>query len=179
MGKMTPSRLKTMLSGHFAIRLLIISYFVAIALGLISGTDLSVLAQPFVSATAASIVSGICVVGLSAMILFNLQRRVAALLLAILLFWCSYLTLMSPVGSQNIENFWRDLVLIGALLLTYADAGTDSLAPDYGTLPQGGELSDTGNATKPTYPNSSRVNRRGDRVSKTLYREDLDIARVT
>ena len=109
-------------NGHSAIRLLIVSYFMALALGLIQGTDLAVLAVPFMPPLVAKIVSGLGVLGLSAMILFGFHRRMAALLLAIVLFWCSYLASVSPAGIEDIGSFWRDLALIGALLLTYADA---------------------------------------------------------
>ena len=166
-------------NGHSAIRLLIVSYFVALALGLIQGTDLAVLAAPFMPPLVAKIVSGLGVLGLSAMILFGCHRRMAALLLAIVLFWCSYLASVSPAGIEDIGSFWRDLALIGALLLTYADAEGDTLAPANGTLPQGGSIATAretgGNGTSDEHVTSTET-----RTSpKALFRQDFDIVRAT
>ena len=175
MGKLMALRTSNTFSGNFAIRLLIVSYFMALALGLITGTDLAVLADPFMPPVAANVVSGLGVFALSAMILFGFHRRLAALLLAIILFWCSYLASISPAGLEDIGSFWRDLALIGALLLTYADAESDPHAPAYGTLPQGGQIAS--GSTPPT----EHVNAENSReaLPKTLFREDFDIVRAS
>ena len=167
------------LGGNTAIRLLIVSYFVALALGLIEGTDLSVLVAPFLSETIVKICSGLGVIGLSAMILFGFQRRVAALLLAIILFWCSFLAFVNPAGTEDIGGFWRDLALIGALLLTYADAGQDTPDHTYDALPDGGAIP----AQSYSAPEATLVekNDAGHRTSPPsyLFREDFDIIRAT
>ncbi|NNL17977.1 MAG: hypothetical protein HKP37_04455 [Boseongicola sp.] len=179
MGKLSALGVKQTFTGHTAIRLLIVSYFVALAAGLIAGTDLAVLANPFLPEPVARVVSGLGVIGLSAMILIGFHRRLAALLLAIILFWCSYLTSVSPAGIEDIGSFWRDLALIGALLLTYADAEGDTLSNAYGTLPEGGDIaSETG---MPGMNTSDEDNSSSARSSprSALFREDFDIVRAS
>jgi uncharacterized membrane protein YphA (DoxX/SURF4 family) len=108
-------------SGHSVLRLLIVSYFMTLAIGLIPGTDITVLADPFMPWISARILTGTIVFTLASLILVGIQRRAAALLLAIVLFWASYIVMLSAEGAHNIAGFWRDLALIGALILTYAD----------------------------------------------------------
>lgn len=111
------------ISAQVITRLLIVSYFVAIALGQITAMDVSRMAETFLPPAQASFVMNGLILTLSFMILFGFFRRPAALVLALIVFWSSYLTLFSGGG---IEAFWRDLALIGGLLLTanittYAD----------------------------------------------------------
>jgi len=108
-------------SGQSVVRLLIVSYFMALAIGLIPGTDITVLADPFMPWLSARILTGTIVFTLACLILVGIQRRAAALLLAIVLFWASYIVMLSAEGANILGGFWRDLALIGALILTYAD----------------------------------------------------------
>lgn len=179
MGNIAALRASHIFSGHSAIRLLIVSYFMALALGVIKGTDLSVLATPFMPEGLAKILSGLGVLGLSAMILFGFHRRLAALLLAIILFWCSYLASVSPAGLEDIGSFWRDLALIGALLLTYAEAEGDTLAAAYGTLPQGGQIA-TDSVGEQSAPSQAALSKGSSYTTpKALFREDFDIVRAS
>lgn len=179
MGKLFRLNMSQIFTGHTAIRLLIVSYFVALALGLIKGTDLAVLATPFLPETLAKIVSGLGVIGLSAMILFGFHRRLAALLLAIILFWCSYLASVSPAGIEDIGSFWRDLALIGALLLTYADAEGDTLAYSYGTLPEGGDFAPEGHLASENAVDGGAQQATRSSPPSALFREDFDIVRAS
>ncbi len=179
MGSIAVLRNSQIFSGHSAVRLLVVSYFIALALGLIKGTDLAVLAAPFMPEVFAKITSAVGVIGLAAMILFGYHRRLAALLLAIVLFWCSYLASLSPSGLEDIGSFWRDLALIGALLLTYADAEGDKLAPAYGTLPQGGRIAADIGFEASAQSEKPRSLRPGDAHPKALFREDFDIVRAS
>ena len=179
MGKIDTLPTSQVFTGHFVVRLLIVSYFVALAFGIIDGTDLAVLMTPFLPEFAAKVISGFGVVGLSVMILFGFHRRLAALLLAIILFWCSYLASISPAGFEDIGSFWRDLALIGALLLTYADAPSAALSPDYGTLPQGGKLVADGFRDSEAHHGQSSPEDTAPQSQKTLFREDFDIVRAT
>lgn len=111
------------ISAQMITRLLIVSYFVALALGQISGMEVSQMAATFLPDPYATIVMKGVILALSIMILIGLFRRPAALVLALIVFWSSYLTLYS---GGSIDAFWRDLALIGGLLLTanittYAD----------------------------------------------------------
>lgn len=114
---------KGKISAQVVARLLIVSYFGAIALGQITAMNVSLLAENFLPPEQASFVMSGLILALSAMVLFGYFRRPAALVLALIVFWSSYLTLFS---GGEIEAFWRDLALIGGLLLTanvttYAD----------------------------------------------------------
>lgn len=170
------------ISGHTAVRLLISSYFIALGTGAIGGTDLSVLLVPFLPATAAKIITGAAVALLACLVLVGIHRRAAALLLAIALFWSSYLSLLSSSGHADIGGFWRDLALIGALILTYADAGRGA-APAAGTL---GTLHRrvSGASTKAprislTTPDRT-VSKGTEQAERTEpYRKDFDLVRAS
>ena len=102
-------------------RLLVVSYFFAMGIGTIDGVDVRVLAEPFVSQNTAEYITGGTVIVLSSMVLLGFFRRAAALLLALVVFWASYLTMVVQSGPEQIATFWRDIALIGALLLTYGE----------------------------------------------------------
>lgn len=179
MGKFAATHMQDILTGHFVVRLLIVSYFIAHALGLIGGTDLSVLAASLLPPLAANVVSGFFVLGLSVMILFGFHRRLAALLLAIMLFWSSYLGLINPNGLSDISGFWRDLALIGALLLTYADAQTNTFSSDYRTLPQGGRIGGVAKSGDASFANRQASRSEAAMPSKTPFHEDFEIVRAS
>lgn len=103
------------------LRLIIGSYFLAVALHLIPGTDLGillsgVLPSPFDSAIATGMVFT-----LAFMVMLGRATRLAALLLALMTFYASYLTMLALGVGDELGSFWRDLALIAALLLTYSD----------------------------------------------------------
>lgn len=109
-------------------RLLVVSYFVALALSLIDGANVKLLATPFMSEPAAHLTMRTVVLALSAMVLFGVFRRPAALVLALVIFWPSY---MSMYAGGDISAFWRDLALIGALLMTsHEKQGADAFTED-------------------------------------------------
>ena len=120
---------KALLSGHTVVRLLIVSYFVALALHIIPGTDMSVLLRPFIPPFWATLLTSAAVILMSGMIIAGFHRRAAALLLALGTFWASYMAMLNaPV--HELGAFWRDLALIGALIMTYADGASDKSASD-------------------------------------------------
>lgn len=96
-------------------RLLVISYFLALALGLIaSGGIFNFMAPVLPEGLSPPIMRGM-ILFLSALVLIGIFRRPAALILSLLVFFSSYSTLYS---GGDISAFWRDLALIGALLMT-------------------------------------------------------------
>ncbi len=118
-----------LLSGHTVVRILIVSYFIALALHVIPGTDISALLKPFLPPVWATLLTSAGVIVFSTMIITGFQRRAAALLLALATFWASYMAMLNaPV--HELGAFWRDLALIGALILTYADGASDKVTPD-------------------------------------------------
>ena len=114
-------------SAQNLVRILISSYFIAVSLGLISGTDGSILAQQVLPDPAASFVGNAIVFGLAYLVMMGIWLRPAALLLALTMFWSSYIANFGPEGPLAVGEFWRDLALIGALFMTYAQSGPRQL----------------------------------------------------
>lgn len=103
-------------SGQNLVRVVIASYFLAVALGLIPGTDASPLTAAILPEPYAVAASQTVIFVTAYLVLVGVWLRAAALLLANVLFWSSYI---ENVGTGDLEAFWRDLALIGALILTY------------------------------------------------------------
>jgi uncharacterized membrane protein YphA (DoxX/SURF4 family) len=149
-------------------RILILSYFLALAMGLIEGADLSRLTAPFLTAPYDTyMISGI-VVALSAFILFGLLRRPAALVLSMILFWASYMTMYA---NGDLTGFWRDLALIGGLLMS-AGVGQGQSDQRNTTVddPETQHVQKIVSTPQPEVQTPSRRN-------ISAFREDLNIAR--
>ena len=157
------------ISAQFVTRLLIISYFVAVALGLIVGIDVARLAEPFLPELMARYLMRAVVLTLCGMVLFDVLRRPAALVLALIVFWASYITLYS---GGEIGPFWRDLALIGGLLLTanITDYADRALAEDWD------DADEAGVGAYGTENQQSDMDLEGDGGQ---FREDFDIVRAT
>ncbi len=100
-------------------RMLIASYFIAAATGSIPGADTSTLFAAILPHPLDDIVGASLVFLLSAMVLIGAKTRLAALLLALLTFYASYVELIHLGAEQALGTFWRDMALIAALMLTY------------------------------------------------------------
>lgn len=171
------NKLSTTTTGHTVVRLLITSYFIAAAIGVISATDVSVMAAPFLPDLHARVLMAVITVGLSTLILVGIQRRAAALLLALILFWSSYISILSIDAAQPISSFWRDLALIGALLMTYADrenARANDAAALAARFARGSQNSLASEQVAFAPKQRSRI-----RPVTRQYREDLDQIRAT
>lgn len=103
-------------SGQNLVRIVIASYFLAVSLGFIPGTVAWPLTAPFLPEPYADLAGKAVIFTTAYLVLVGAWLRVSALLLATVLFWSSYI---QNIGSNNLEGFWRDLALIGALILTY------------------------------------------------------------
>ncbi|PRY26667.1 hypothetical protein CLV78_101768 [Aliiruegeria haliotis] len=103
------------------LRILIASYFLAGAIGVIPGSDLTPLTERIFSETLAGPVSASIVFVLAYMVMIGMWLRGAALLLGILTFWSSYLKMIDLGMADQLGHFWRDLALIASLILTYAE----------------------------------------------------------
>ncbi|NDR56077.1 hypothetical protein [Aliiruegeria sabulilitoris] len=103
------------------LRILIASYFLAGAVGLIPGTDLTALTDRFLPTDIASPFAGALVFSLAYLVMIGVWLRGAALTLGILTFWASYLRMMDLGLESELGIFWRDLALIASLMLTYAE----------------------------------------------------------
>lgn len=121
MSQGTVNRVTFDAAAHTALRVMIASYFLAVSLNLIPGTDLGllfavVLPEPYSGAIAAGLIFLF-----SFMIMIGMAMRLAALMIALITFFSSYLT-MVQMGVQNeLGSYWRDIALIAALLLTYSE----------------------------------------------------------
>lgn len=102
-------------TGQNLVRILIASYFLAVAIGLIPGTGIAPLSAQILPADQAAIAGNGALFALAYLVLVGAWLRFSALLLATLVFWSSYIAHM----GVNLEAYWRDMALVGALILTY------------------------------------------------------------
>lgn len=109
------TRLKDWISPRGIMRLLVLSYFIAGSLGWLGSTALMQFMIPVLPAEAAIRLMQGLILGLSLLILLGVGRKHAALTLALIVFFSSYTALYA---GGDIGAFWRDLALIGALLMT-------------------------------------------------------------
>ena len=103
------------------LRVIIASYFIALSLGMISGATLSPLAAMLISEQLASLMSSLLMFGLASLVMLGLHIRPAALLLGLITLAGSFVTLNASGVAENLGAFWRDLVLVAALVLTYSE----------------------------------------------------------
>ena len=112
-------------------RVLIASYFIASAMGLIH--DMNGMARFEAMAALPAYLSwpnyGFELVA-ALSILVGFQTRMAVALLAIYVFWSSFIFNYSPGDHMAIGAFWRDLGTIGGLLMIFAQ-GTGRYSLDY------------------------------------------------
>lgn len=142
----------------FATRALICSYFLALGTGLIQGAELQRLTAPVLPDALAQPVASLFMICLAGLVLMDVQRRAAALLLALSVFWASYLTLIH--GSGPLAAFWRDIALVAALLMTAGRTQNDDARVSVATP-----------ARRPTAPS------RRARPDPAPYRQDFDLIR--
>ena len=70
-------------------------------------------------ANTAHIVGSVVIFSLAFLVMIGMWLRPAALLLALIMLCSSYVANFGPEGLLAISDFSRDIVLIGALMLTY------------------------------------------------------------
>ena len=114
-------------AGQNLIRILIASYFIAVSIGLIAGTDATPLAAVVLSPEPASLIGRSALFILGYLVLTGIWLRPAAMLLGLLTFWSSYILHFGPASAAPLGDFWRDLALVGALMLTYSRPAVLSL----------------------------------------------------
>jgi uncharacterized membrane protein YphA (DoxX/SURF4 family) len=107
--------------GQNLLRILIASYFLAVALQIIPGTDLTIMTNMIAPAQTSEALAAMIVFGLSYLVMIGVWMRGAALLLGVMTFYASYLTMIELGLEDKLGSFWRDLALIAALMLTYSE----------------------------------------------------------
>lgn len=103
------------------LRIVIASYFLAVALNLIPGTSLTILMVQVMPVHVAEPFSAMMVFALAFLVMVGLYMRPAALVLGLMTLFASYLQMIELGVADELGTFWRDLVLIAALMLTYAE----------------------------------------------------------
>ncbi len=146
-------------------RLLVISYFIAVSLGLIQGTRILDFMRPVLPEGLATPLMRGVVLTLSVLILTGLARRTAALVLSLVVFFSSYAALYS---GGDISAFWRDLALVGALLMTANFKNPEDRDLDWS--------SEVGRDRAPQAKDSDQVDPVGPLDDKP-FRDDFDIVR--
>ena len=107
-------------SGHAWLRILIASYFSAVALRLIPGTDFTLLLDRIADAGTADLLTSMIVFSLAYMVMIGCYLRLAALLLALMSLFSAFVGYVGPTGAGDLGAFWRDIALVSALMLTYS-----------------------------------------------------------
>ncbi len=103
---------------HFFGRLIVASYFAARGLGLViePGT-MEALVREMPVAPLLAVANSAFLVTCAIFIALGIHTRFAALLLALYLFWSSYIFNFIGVRPPNLVAFWKDLALIGGLMM--------------------------------------------------------------
>ena len=117
----TAERITLNATAQNLLRIVIASYFLAVALNLIAGTSLTSLASQVLPAHVAEPLSAMVVFALAFLVMIGLYMRPAALVLGLMTLFASYLQMIELSVLDELGTFWRDLVLISALMLTYAE----------------------------------------------------------
>lgn len=123
----TPPRPSMDQTGLNLIRIVIGSYFLALSLDLVTGVDAATLFAALLPPAAADLVGATLLFCLSAALMAGLQLRLTALSLALLVFCSSLLQNLLIVTPESLSDFWRDLTLATAVLLTYLTLGPGAL----------------------------------------------------
>lgn len=159
-------RIRDWISPRGIMRLLVLSYFIALSLGWIGGSAMLGFMLPLLPGDIALRLMQGLILGLSVLILVGIGRRHAALILALVVFFSSYTTLY---GGGDISAFWRDLALIGALLMTADFSGPKDRDDD---------LRDLAAPAAPVRVPSRPENPTPPPLDDQAFREDFDIARA-
>lgn len=107
---------------HFrlGVRIMVALYFLAVGLGFVPGTGLQGLTGLLLPAPAANLLAGTIVLAIAVLILAGRWVTVSALSLSALLFLSSYMAMIQIGVVEQLGQFWRDIALIGALMLAHA-----------------------------------------------------------
>lgn len=109
-------------TGLGLLRTVLASYFIALALGLIASTDVTLLPKLILGENQANFVANTSVFILAYLVLMGIWLRPAALILgAYFLASSAYVTLPNP-SPESMSSFWRDVALLAGLMMTYFQA---------------------------------------------------------
>lgn len=99
------------------VRILIASYFLATASGLILEPSSRIFLDAVLDQQNARIVTTIYLFSTAFLVMVGMAVRPASLLLAVYIFWSGFLNHNLGAGPEALNAFWRDMALLGAVLL--------------------------------------------------------------
>lgn len=117
----TVDKVRFSLRAQVALRVLIASYFLAVALTVIPGVEYAALFSYFLPPSAAGIVAAGLVSVLTVSIMLGLATRLCAVVLALMTVYASALHVIAAVDVTAIARLWSDLALVGGLMLLYGE----------------------------------------------------------
>jgi len=98
-------------------RILIASYFLANATGLVFDPSSRTFFDGLLPADQAALATTIYLFGTAFLIMVGYAVRFAALLLAVFVFWSGYVQFETAVSASALTDFWRDMAMLGMLLM--------------------------------------------------------------
>lgn len=101
------------------LRVIIGTFFMAIALELIDGFDPAALFRPMIGAPGAEAVGAISLLCLTIWFMLGAALRLAAISLALFVLVSSFLANFVAPPTENLSAFWYDLTLACGVLLSY------------------------------------------------------------
>lgn len=107
-------------TGLNLIRIVIGSYFMAIALGLIEGTEPKAMFIPYLDTETSDLIGTMLLFAITTAFMAGLFLRQSSLMLAIFIFGSSLAENFLTYEHASISNFWRDLTMVCAVLLSYS-----------------------------------------------------------
>ena len=110
---------------HMVLRLLVSSYFIGMATGVISYEPGHALMKMLLPDRVAELGYVALLVTGAFLVLVNHGARAAALLLSLFVFWSGFMASFGVDGTRSVAEFWRDLTLIAAVMMTYAIPAPD------------------------------------------------------
>ncbi len=108
---------KTVLS---VVRILIASYFLASATGLVFEPAARTFLDAILPTDAAQVATTVYLFVTAFAVMIGVALRPAALLLAVYIFWSGFTHYQMGGGQAELSAYWRDMALLGAILLIAA-----------------------------------------------------------
>ena len=167
-------------SGLNLLRIVLSSYFIGTSLGLITGTNITVLAHLVMPSNLAEFIANTGVFILAYLVLMGVWLRPAALLLAGYVLASSGFATFVADGSATMSEFWRDVALMAGLMMTYLNnnarkARSEAVIrrdPQVRTVNQGEQI-DLPRRVEPL-----RKAKTETAETKTALREDADVINI-
>ena len=110
------------LAGLNLLRVLISSYFIAVALSLVKGTDLTALAVLLLPGNLGIFAANTMVFILAYLVLMGMWLRPAVLLLATYVLASSIYATTLTTSPEIMSDLWRDITLIAGLMMSYINS---------------------------------------------------------